>query len=238
MPDSKDRRLRTEDGRLAPAPCAGGVVQASGVRALGTEGGRRTPSPCTGVEPQSAAPAPRSPDQARVFFALWPDNPVRAALDRLAGALHRLRGGRRTRAETLHLTLVFVGNLPREHLLALQAVAAGVRVPAFTLTLDRTDCWPHNRIAHATASQPPHALLDLVCALERGLDGLGIPFDHRPYKAHVTLLRKTDCRRADPPIEPIVWPARDFVLVESELGTEGARYLILGRYPLITADQR
>lgn len=174
-----------------------------------------------------------SPDQARVFFALWPDAAVRNALDRLAGALHRRRGGRRTRAETLHLTLVFVGNLPRERLPALQAAAAAIRVPAFTLTLDRTDCWPHNRIAHATATQPPTELLDLVVALEQGLDGLGIPCDRRPYKAHVTLLRHADCRRSDPPIAPIVWPAREFVLVESELSAEGARYAILGRYPLV-----
>lgn len=173
-----------------------------------------------------------------MFFALWPDAAVRDALDRLAGELHRLRGGRRTRADTLHLTLVFVGNLPRERLPALQAAAAGIQAPAFTLTLDRTDCWPHNRIAHATASQTPAALLDLVAALEQGLDGLGIPFDHRPYKAHVTLLRKADCRRADPPIAPIAWHAREFVLVESALSAEGARYAILGRYPLVSAAQR
>lgn len=186
------------------------------------------------MQSQSSARCPQHSDQARLFFALWPDAAVRSALDRLAGELHRLRGGRRTRAETLHLTLVFVGNLPRERLPALQAAAAGIQAPAFTLTLDRTDCWPHNRIAHATASQTPAALLALVAALEQGLSGLGIPFDHRPYKAHVTLVRKADCRRADRPIAPIAWHAREFVLVESALSAEGARYAILGHYPLVT----
>ncbi len=184
------------------------------------------------------ADGPQPADQARVFFALWPDAAVRAALDRLAGELNRLRGGRRTRAETLHLTLVFVGNLPRARLAALQMAAAAIRVPAFTLTLDRTDCWLHNRIAHATATQPPTELLDLVAALEQGLEALGIPFDRRPYKAHVTLLRKADCRRSDPPIVPIVWPVSEFVIVKSELGTDGARYAILGRHPLVPRAQR
>lgn len=196
------------------------------------------PAPGAGTQSQSTVLSPQAPAEARVFFALWPDAAVRDALDRLAGALHRLRGGRRTRAETLHLTLVFVGNLLRERLPALQAAAAGIQAPAFTLTLDRTDCCPHNRIAHATASQTPAALLDLVAALEQGLDGLGIPFDHRPYKAHVTLLRKADCRRANPPIAPIDWHAREFVLVESALNADGARYAIQGRYPLVSTAQR
>lgn len=203
-----------------------------------TEGCRHALALRADSQSQSSGRSPQAPAPARVFFALWPDAAVRDALDRLAGELHRLRGGRRTRAQTLHLTLVFVGNLPRERLPALQAAAAAIQASAFTLTLDRTDCWPHNHIAHATASHTPAALLDLVAALKRSLDGLGIAFDHRPYKAHVTLLRNADCRRTDPPIAPIAWHAREFVLVESELSAEGARYAILGRYPLVCATQR
>lgn len=174
----------------------------------------------------------RLSEQARVFFALWPDARVRGELDRVAALLHRLRGGRRTRTETLHLTLVFVGSVARQRLPELQAGAAEIEVPAFELEFDRAECWPRNRIAFLTASKPPEPLLDLVHALERTLIRLGIPFDLRPYQAHVTLVRNADCRKTNPATDPILWPVRDFVLVESSLSPEGARYVQLARYPL------
>lgn len=171
---------------------------------------------------------------ARVFFALWPDAATRARLDRLAAEQQRLRGGRRTRAETIHLTLVFVGELARERLPELGMRAAEVVVPAFEVSFDRIDCWPHNRIAFLTASAPPEALLSLVGELERVLDLAGIRFDRRPYVPHITLVRHADCRRppADPAPDPIRWVARDFVLVESRLQAGRVSYAQLGRYPL------
>jgi 2'-5' RNA ligase len=174
----------------------------------------------------------KAPEHARVFFALWPDEGVRGELDRLAARLHRLRGGRRTRAETIHLTLLFIGDVPRFTLPALQAGAADIRLPAFELVFDQTECWRHNRIACATTSQPPLALMDLVTGLEGTLQRLGIPYDPRPYKPHVTLVRNADCRPDGPLTRPVRWPAREFVLVESLLCPEGAQYLRLGSYPL------
>ena len=174
-----------------------------------------------------------APVQARIFFALWPDERVRGELDRVAARLHRLRGGRQTRAETIHLTLLFVGNLPRSTVPVLQDAAADIRLPAFEMVFDQAECWRHNRIAFMTTSQPPQALTDLVTGLEGTLDRLGIAYDRRPYKPHVTLVRNVDCRADGPAIQPIRWPVREFVLVESRLSQEGAQYLHLGRYPLV-----
>ncbi len=183
-----------------------------------------------------AAPAPGElptvKDQARVFYALWPDEGVRGELHRVASLLHRMRGGRRTRPETIHLTLVFVGNVPRTLLPALQTSAADIRLPDFDLVFDQAECWRHNRIAFVTTRQPPAELMDLVTGLEGTLDRLGLPHDRRPYKPHVTLLRGADCRPEGPAIHPIRWRAREFVLVESVLGPQGAQYSRLGRYPL------
>lgn len=172
-------------------------------------------------------------DQARVFFALWPDAEVRGELDRAAARLHKLRGGRRTRAETIHLTLVFVGEVPRASLPLLQEAATGIAVPAFDLVFDQNECWRHNHIAFVTTSRPPAALMDLVTALENLLDRLGFAFDRRAYRPHVTLVRNADCRPEGPSLQPICWPVRDFVLVESRLCPEGAQYPLLGRYPLL-----
>ena len=47
----------------------------------------------------------------RLFFALWPDEGVRAELARWTRALHAACGGRTTRADKLHLTLAFLGEV-------------------------------------------------------------------------------------------------------------------------------
>jgi 2'-5' RNA ligase len=186
------------------------------------------------------------PETARVFFALWPEAALQARLAQEARRLHGLLGGRQTRTETLHLTLLFIGQLARDRLADLQAAARQIRLPGFDAVFDQADCWRHNRIAFLGAGQPPQALLDLVTALEAIAAGQRITFDHRPYRAHVTLLRHARCttkspaegravaeRIPIPPPAPITWPARDFTLMESRLDAEGARYAVLERFPLL-----
>lgn len=174
-------------------------------------------------------------ERMRVFFALWPDAPVKAALDAAAGKLHELRGGRRTSPDTLHLTLVFIGEIDANRLPELLAAAEDIAVPGFEVLFDRTDCWRHNQIAHLGTSRMPPALLELVKQLESRLTASAIPFDRRPYVPHITLLRKADCnlKMANPALEPVRWPARDFVLVSSSLRSGGALYEQLGRWPLL-----
>lgn len=176
-------------------------------------------------------------ERSRVFFALWPTPQLRSRLHRETRRLQPLVGGRPTHPDTLHLTLVFVGTVDNRLLAELAEVASRVRCAAFEMTLDQVDCWRHNRILHLGSSQAPAALFDLVARLSSGLDGAGIAFDGRAYRPHVTLVRKADCSRMPgnekPAPEPIVWSARDFVLVRSSLHPDGARYEQLGRWPLL-----
>ena len=195
-------------------------------------------------------------ETARVFFALWPDEAVRQRLHEASGHLHKLRGGRRIHPDKLHLTLLFIGALPRERVEDLISAAAEVKAPAFDVCFDRPECWRRNRIAFLGASEPPAALFALVAALEENVAQAGIEFDRRPYKAHITLLRNADCRKEDgvsaqayireadvkaqsagrshnSTLEPLVWAARDFVLVESSISNEGASYRVLARWPLL-----
>lgn len=170
--------------------------------------------------------------KARVFFALWPDAAARERLNRIAGEIRALRGGRRVRRETLHLTLVFLGDVVREALTELRECAAGVSGNGFAVSFDRLGCWRHNRIAYLTASRPPAELMDLVASLEAALHFAGFRFDRRSYQPHITLVREADCTKDTPAVEPIVWAARGFVLLESSLRPEGASYAELGRYQL------
>lgn len=174
-------------------------------------------------------------ESARIFFALWPDARVRGELDAAAVALHALRGGRRARADSIHLTLVFIGEIAAARLPEVLAAAAEVAARKFEILFDHAGCWRHNRVAHLGASLPPPELLDLVRQLETRLNAADIPFDQRKYVPHITLLRKADCsaQMTNPASVPIRWPARDFVLVNSSLRSGGALYEQLGRWPLL-----
>jgi 2'-5' RNA ligase len=164
-----------------------------------------------------------------MFFALWPGADVRRSLTRQGLKMQRLLGGKLTREESVHLTLVFLGDVGLERLPALQARAAAVRFEPFVLRLEQAGCWRHNGIGWVGPNETPAALVRLVAGLEDALEGEGFRFDRRPYAAHITLLRKARCAPMDPGMPAIDWPVRDFVLVRSELNDEGSRYTIVER---------
>ena len=64
---------------------------------------------------------------ARLFFALWPAPEVRDALAAIARGLQAKCGGRPTRADRIHLTLFFVGQVARERLVELESVAVKIQ---------------------------------------------------------------------------------------------------------------
>lgn len=169
----------------------------------------------------------------RVFFALWPDAGTRARLDALAGTAHAAFGGRRMRADTLHMTLAFIGDIDAARLdLALAAAdALGVQ-PAFSISIDQLCCWPRNRIVWCGPRVVPPALAESSRLLGERLSIAGFRLDTRPFAAHATLLRDADCARRAPAFLPFDWDVGQIVLVEADLAPAGARYTIIGRWPL------
>jgi 2'-5' RNA ligase len=166
----------------------------------------------------------------RVFFALWPDARVRAALHTHGWALHRELGGKLTRADSVHLTLLFLGNIPEGRLPPVIRLADDVRFQPFDMTIDTVRCWRHNRIAWAGPSRMPASLTDLVRQLEVAAREAGFAWDERPYAAHVTLVRKARCRPVDIGPVAVQWPVREFVLVRSQVDSTGSRYSVIGRW--------
>jgi 2'-5' RNA ligase len=169
---------------------------------------------------------------ARVFFALWPDEAVRRELAQAGRLLYGACGGRPTRPENLHLTLVFLGEVQRRRLDALREAAAAVRAPVHDLLLERLGWFRRNRVAWAGPAQTPAETLELVHGLESSLRQARFAFDARPYEAHITLVRKALCGEALPQIAAIRWTVQEFVLVESELNEGGSIYRIIGRWSL------
>ncbi len=171
------------------------------------------------------------PDTLRLFFALWPDDATRAALNRTSKWLHQHWGGRRMRADTLHLTLAFLGSTPVEQLEALIACVDTVHAQAFDLVLDQAGYWRHNRIGWLGASETPPQHFELVGALNTALQAVGFPVDARPHVPHVTLLRNAAGGEI-PACKPIGWPVSEFVLVKSVTEPGGACYEMVRRWPL------
>ena len=172
------------------------------------------------------------PDTLRLFFALWPDDATRDVLNRTGKWLHQHWGGRRMRADTLHITLAFLGSTPAEQLDTLVACADTVHSEPFELNLDQAGYWRHNRIGWLGASQTPPQYLELVGLLNAALQAAGFPVDTRPHVPHVTLLRNSAGGEVLT-CEPVLWPVSDFVLVSSRTEAEGAYYEVIRRWPLV-----
>jgi 2'-5' RNA ligase len=166
----------------------------------------------------------------RLFFALWPDDAVRAALAGRAAAIQRVAGGRATRAESIHLTVAFLGDCDPARLPALKSAAAAVRVRPFELVLDETGFWKHNRIAWAGAAQVPAALETLVAELRAALAAAQFAFDPKPFVPHLTLVRKAHAGFALPRPAPVRWRVSDFALVRSAPAAAGSDYVVEGRW--------
>ena len=161
---------------------------------------------------------------------MWPDAAVRENLYALAQRMHRECGGRLMRRDNLHLTLVFLGNVARESIPQLEAIAQRQSGAGFDLNFGVTGYWRHNRIVWAAPAAAPAALSDLVATLERALKTDGFKFDARTYVPHITLVRDARAPAVLPPLA-FAWPVRDFALIESARGVKGAEYRVLVRWP-------
>lgn len=173
------------------------------------------------------------PASSRVFFALWPDAFVLDALDDLAHAGVAACGGRRSRRDSLHMTLVFIGATSPGQLDMLRAAADSVRAAPFEMVLDRIGYWPHNRILWAGCHAAPSGQRRLLRLLEETLAAAGFPSERRPHFPHVTLARDARCRESPALDAAVRWQVAEFALVESFLQPSGARYRVLARWPLI-----
>jgi 2'-5' RNA ligase len=165
----------------------------------------------------------------RLFFALWPPRETAAALHAWALSTQRATGGRATRAESIHLTLAFLGEIEEELLRPLEAIP--LEGPAHALPIETAGYWKHNRIVWAGPRETPDALQKLQAGLRKDLLDLKIVLDKRPFAAHVTLIRKA-AAAALPPLPSVRWPVEEVALVRSKVSPAGSSYETIARYPL------
>lgn len=163
------------------------------------------------------------PSDARLFLALWPDAAVLDRLRACSAALAWPGASRPEPANRLHLTLHFIGAVPRSALAEI-ADALAVEAGPIALDFDRIEVW-NGKVAVLLPKATPAALAGLHAALASRLGGLGLAFDPRAYRPHVTLGRKAGGLQPGE-IQPLRWASGGYALMESR-----GDYVTLRRYP-------
>ena len=151
---------------------------------------------------------------ARLFVALWPGERVRQTLAQHQQQWRWPPNSSPVRRDKLHMTLHFLGRVPRERLAELAGELA-VPVEPFELQLDRDELW-HGGIAVLTPASIPEGLKVLHAALHDVLRRLQLNPAREGLRPHVTLAHKAVHAKPPAPGGAIVWPVQGYALVESE----------------------
>ncbi|MEY2918982.1 MAG: 2-5 ligase [Pseudomonadota bacterium] len=160
----------------------------------------------------------------RLFFALWPDHAqIQALRARVAPIVDSVEG-KPQRPDQWHVTLEFMGQVPRERQPALGAAASRVRPSSLAIEFDRVEHWRKPQVVCLVASHVPAGLAALVTQLHAALAEEGFALDPRPFRPHLTLARKVRAAADSLLDPPFVWQSRGFALVRSVTDPAGSRY--------------
>lgn len=162
----------------------------------------------------------------RLFLALWPEPDARA----WAVAQQAYVRGRHVPERNLHVTLLFVGELPSTQRPQLIEAFSAVQGSAFDITLDRREV-TRRGIAWLGMTRVPSKLRQLHADVTSVCEELGVDLEQRPLRPHMTLARRARPQRPAI-VEPIAWRVEDFTLVRSVRGEEGILYENLHRWAL------
>ena len=189
----------------------------------------------------------------RLFVAFDLSETVRSRIALLLRGLEQSELSRRAGirwlgAESLHLTLKFIGEQPEEKLQAVVEALSAVPAPApMDLKFRGLGCFPNDRRPRVfwLGVEAPPELGGLASGIEQALEPLGIAREHRSFSAHLTIGRLKDAghfnklrsqvgnlleSRRD---EDFGWcRAEEFFLYRSQLTPDGSQYTKIKAFPL------
>jgi 2'-5' RNA ligase len=174
----------------------------------------------------------------RLFVALRPPAATRALL---AGLMGGVPGARWQNDDQLHCTLRFIGEVDHHQAEDVAVALGGVRGEALILSLAPAGTF--DRRGHVdtlwVGVQPREAVSLLHDRVDAALRRVGIPPDARTFVPHITIARFA---RSAAPVAGLAgaiavppghrFDVHHFGLFESHLGSEGALYETIARYPL------
>ncbi|WP_165910101.1 RNA 2',3'-cyclic phosphodiesterase [Rhodovulum bhavnagarense] len=176
----------------------------------------------------------------RAFAAIDLPGDVR---DRLVRLQEAMQIGRPVPLENLHLTLVFLGELPEQVLDEVHLAFSQIRAEPFELTLSGLDLFGGHkpRVLYARVTPNP-ALEHLQSRLAQAARMAGAAVEGGRFVPHVTLAYLNVARTGRARINRAVVdnmgfqagpiPVNDIALYRSDLGRGPARHRELARYPL------
>lgn len=165
----------------------------------------------------------------RIFFALWPDDAARGAIERASRGAVRLSRGRPVAKRNLHVTVAFLGMVEPDALERAAAVPP-IDVGPFELELDRLGHFEKSRVLWLAPRNAPPELAVLEQRLWDGLEAAGFEREPRIYLPHVTLARRA--RPVDETVDPVRWRVERLTLVESLPLQRGVHYEPLRDWPV------
>lgn len=169
----------------------------------------------------------------RAFVAVWPSPAVvaqLAAIDRPARP-----GVRWTTEDQWHVTLRFLGSLNDPEVEGVKGGlerlgSIGPRGPVAAMAGPAL-----RRLGPSVLCLPVAGVDEVAAAVAQVTARFGGPGEDRPFRGHLTIARAARGVDPRPPVPvPFLasWPVSEVTLVSSTLRPDGARYQIIGRYPL------
>jgi len=148
--------------------------------------------------------------------------------------MHKSTGGRVVATDNIHLTLLFLGSLPHERIDDLRAIGASLRADHFRLELTRAGCWKRSQVGWVAPENVPASLDLLVSQLRDLVTRACIPFDDKPFRPHVTLIRRANCgAELAPPGIRLACLVDRFALVRSRTLQTGPVYSTIDEWPMV-----
>jgi 2'-5' RNA ligase len=163
-------------------------------------------------------------------------------------------GLRWTEPDSWHITLQFLGNTTPEQYSRLMEQLGKVRSAPVPVQLGSLGCFERAGVFFADVAVT-RGLAALGRSVVAATGKCGFAAETRPFHPHITLARKTGNKNTGPhalagnmgrrkTLSDLLiqagrgprfsrFTAQEFLLYESHLGVEGARYEVRGRFPLI-----
>jgi RNA 2',3'-cyclic 3'-phosphodiesterase len=184
----------------------------------------------------------------RIFCAIeLPESVRKLALQHLAHLKEKVPNAKASwaRDASLHLTLKFIGEIPKTSVANFSAAVSRVvsDVPVFSIRLEQTGTFPTHgepRVLWVGINDESSQLAKLHARLEEESAGAGFAKDTRPYHPHLTIARLRQpynaraLAAAHKQLEfaPLEIAVTELLVIRSELSSEGSKYTAVSRHPL------
>jgi 2'-5' RNA ligase len=183
----------------------------------------------------------------RCFVAVALPPPVKKLLVQVQDVLRRSDADVKwVEEENLHLSLKFLGELGEEQVSRLKGILSveALRWPAMSLTYAGAGAFPERgepRVLWAGCGGDVETLAALAAAVERAAEQVGVPREHKPFVAHLTIGRVKSGRNAKRLLSAMQNQrevplgsddVKDFILYRSTLTNQGPIYEPLAAFPL------